>query len=121
MTGEVEFPELTTTGLAPLSNLSITKLKCPKLVNIGPYLIGTNITTLTETEFGSDDYTVATVAGHPHDVTGTCIVHTTGDKVDAFVTKIKGDNPNATVVMIASVDTTYGGQAYSKGQTINYA
>lgn len=45
-------------------------------------------------------------------------MHTTGAKTDALIASIRDGATNATIIIKAAEDTTYGGKDYAAGDTI---
>lgn len=120
-----ELPELTEIGNAAFANCKRVKvISMPKIAVLGKYTssIFSGCGLLENVEVGSVGYPVVSWGSKNFDgctQSGLIVtLYTTGEKVDALNASIRDGATNATIIIKAAEDTTYGGTTYAAGDTI---
>lgn len=120
-----ELPELTEIGNAAFADCKRVKvISMPKITKFGQYTasIFKGCALLENVEVGSVGYPVASWGSKNFDgctQSGLIVtLYTTGEKVDALNASIRDGATNATIIIKAAEDTTYGGAAYAAGDII---
>lgn len=120
-----ELPELTEIGNAAFADCERVKvISIPKITALGIYTsaIFKNCKAMETLDVGSIGHAVTSWGSGNFDgctQAGLVItMHTTGAKTDALIASIRDGATNATIIIKAAEDTTYGGKDYAAGDTI---
>ena len=120
-----ELPELTEIGNAAFAECKRIKvISIPKITKLGQYTSSMfkGCVLLENVEVGSVGYPVVSWGSKNFDgctQSGLIVtLYTTGEKVDALNASIRDGATNATIIIKAAEDTTYGGKDYAAGDTI---
>lgn len=120
-----ELPELTEIGNAAFADCErVKEIAIPKITALGVYTasIFSGCKALKTLDVGSIGHAVTSWGSKNFDgctQAGLVItMHTTGAKTDALIASIRDGATNATIIIKAAEDTTYGGKDYAAGDTI---
>jgi hypothetical protein len=119
------FPALTKIGNGAFADCERVKvISIPKITALGIYTsaIFKNCKAMETLDVGSIGHAVTSWGSGNFDgctQAGLVItMHTTGAKTDALIASIRDGATNATIIIKAAEDTTYGGKDYAAGDTI---
>lgn len=103
---------------------SLASVSFPRATKIGVYSsnVFKSCAALATAEFGSVGYPITEIRNDAFSgctqSTLTITVYTKGTNVDAHVSNIRNGATNATIILKAAENTTYGGTSYAAGDTI---
>ncbi|MBQ0015162.1 MAG: leucine-rich repeat protein [Oscillospiraceae bacterium] len=105
--------------------LALKKIHLPNITRLAVMRNAfTNCTSLEDVLLGSVGHTIDSSYFYNTTFTNdtqpnlTITVYTTSEHVDALISAIRNSATNATIIIKASEDTTYGGETYLAGETI---
>lgn len=119
------FPKCTSVGYSIFSSSAVSSLKFPMLTSTptaaGAFCFSNN-KNLLELEMGSIGHAVTNIGtdifSGDTQSTLTITMYTVGTNADTLLTRIRNGATNATIIIKASEDTTYGGTSYTAGDTM---